>query len=1162
MVLLVLDGATNLLWATAQNSLNNKETIQALRLWTDEHNCMPKAIVGDEAFFQEDFLTYYRTHGIKECPCGSRTPWPNRAESAVRLFKRQWQIMFKNLEDDRFKGITIREAVKRTVWARNTQLTVSGYSPLEIATGRRPPDLLDIETSDPAQLSVDPLPEDKTQLELQRLALRAHQEARQAADLRHDMAKRTMPSDGPYKPGDKVFVWSSPVNANAITSKAWKKERWIRRTVISQEGAMVNVHVDNAVMRVNQSKVRRDHDEWHDVAVPGLDTSEPVPLAVEDEDDYEPDIAEYAEAYLGEQAHWFCQTGKCDVVELFSSNTGLSWHMARLNMKVGEPVDHKHGWSFNSKRKQNQVWKQLEKLDPEYVLITNPSPNSWKYSVFKFCLDVMKWQVDRGKGFLVIAPPDSGFAQFLAWKRFQKDRIKYHIGCFNLDMTNYCRCDPSIKNLRVYYNHDEDFDMLEPQHAFSREGKLWNDPQWKVLPSYLCSFIAQFTQLVPLRDMRQYFLFEDLLEHFDDGALCGTSMFLDREPECSCLLQDLHHVETSIPVPLKHILPQRFTTQLLVQTLRKIDQLPRSTEASVRESTDPRIIELIPGLQDVRKKTLPQMYFEGLQCVQRNLWKSESFVSTSEDAVLLIWNLVTMIMFTSCLCHSCIHIMNNSNSWMEYDRLFTRNDWCNQAESSRSSCSRRYTTKWWRSHSSRSAWWCSTKWGWDVEWWWTRYPLDDDNQPDYNTGPDPDDDDDQEYIIPDDYGPPPDDDLDMPGIQDSGEKHQPSSPSTPFSNPDIPIEEMLILDKMTILHQDLFQRQSLSEFKGTETDLNWFYWCFTKGKGKGDYQEAKGSITRSCSANFSSYSETHEYEDEGPSHDPTASSSHDNTIPLPTTTPTSFTPGDFCAASATAVFTRNTRIGIITTWWWWNRTIWNRRHSCFDWGWHCSASRKKMWTLNLTHQTTLIFVNVDGTVFVPLGPKIQAAPEFGSYDATGFKQFEQYLAKNGKKQPKAESVITQEVWKSMLRRSNKPSLKNSEVFWISLPWLSETRDIIRLITMSLADGCLPSRFDKDGQFKKFKARWVCRGFQDAQKYDLQTDSPTATRYGFRVASQHAASMYWDLLHLDLKTAFLQGETYDLDRRVIHVQLPTDIGLPPYLVGLCARSVYGLADAPR
>ena len=138
MMLLVLDGATNLLWATAQSSLNSKETIQALRLWTDENNCMPKAIVGDEAFFKDDFLTYYRNHGIRECPCGSRTPWPNRAETAVRLFKRQWQLMTKSLEDERFRGVTTREAVKRAVWARSTQLAMSGFSPLEIATGRGP----------------------------------------------------------------------------------------------------------------------------------------------------------------------------------------------------------------------------------------------------------------------------------------------------------------------------------------------------------------------------------------------------------------------------------------------------------------------------------------------------------------------------------------------------------------------------------------------------------------------------------------------------------------------------------------------------------------------------------------------------------------------------------------------------------------------------------------------------------------------------------------------------------------------------------------------------------------------------------------------------------------------------------------------------------------
>ena len=125
--------------------------------------------------------------------------------------------------------------------------------------------------------------------------------------------------------------------------------------------------------------------------------------------------------------------------------------------------------------------------------------------------------------FLVITPPDSGFAQFLTWKTYQNDRIKY-IGCLHIDMTNNCRCDPSIKNVRVYYNYEDDFELMEPKYAFSRDGKLWTDPQWNVLPSRLCSFIAHFTQLVPWNDMRQNFLIQDLLHYYDDGALCGASM--------------------------------------------------------------------------------------------------------------------------------------------------------------------------------------------------------------------------------------------------------------------------------------------------------------------------------------------------------------------------------------------------------------------------------------------------------------------------------------------------------------------------------------------------------------------------------------------------------------------------------------------------------------
>ena len=183
--------------------------------------------------------------------------------------------------------------------------------------------------------------------------------------------------------------------------------------------------------------------------------------------------------------------------------------MSRMNMKLGEPIDHKHDWSFNSKTTQYQVWNQLERLDPEYVLITYPSPNAWKHSTYQFCLEVMTWQISRGKWFLVITAPGSGFAHFR--KRYKldsrkKDTLKLYLGCLHIDMTKYCRCDPSIKELRVFYNHDYDFGLMETEYAFTTEGKLWNDPQWKVLPSRLCSFLARFTELVPMRDMKQNFL--------------------------------------------------------------------------------------------------------------------------------------------------------------------------------------------------------------------------------------------------------------------------------------------------------------------------------------------------------------------------------------------------------------------------------------------------------------------------------------------------------------------------------------------------------------------------------------------------------------------------------------------------------------------------------
>ena len=90
---------------------------------------------------------------------------------------------------------------------------------------------------------------------------------------------------------------------------------------------------------------------------------------------------------------------------------------------------------------------------------------------------------------------------------------------------------------------------------------------------------------------------------------------------------------------------------------------------------------------------------------------------------------------------------------------------------------------------------------------------------------------------------------------------------------------------------------------------------------------------------------------------------------------------------------------------------------------------------------------------------------------------------------------------------------------------------------------------------------MLRGFQDAQHWKLQTDAPTSTRPVFRLQCQAAAIHGYDIGHLDLRTAFLQGEEFDITRDVV-CQLPPEAGQPPYMGAKLKRPAYGLKDAPR
>ena len=63
-----------------------------------------------------------------------------------------------------------------------------------------------------------------------------------------------------------------------------------------------------------------------------------------------------------------------------------------------------------------------------------------------------------------------------------------------------------------------------------------------------------------------------------------------------------------------------------------------------------------------------------------------------------------------------------------------------------------------------------------------------------------------------------------------------------------------------------------------------------------------------------------------------------------------------------------------------------------------------------------------------------------------------------------------------------------------------------------------------------------------------------------MSCQMTACKSWDLFHKDLKTAFLQQQSYDVNRDVL-CQLPPEAGHPLYIVARLKKPAHGMNDAP-
>eukprot|EP00435_Cladocopium_sp_Y103_P069455 s1543_g33.t1 len=130
--LLLFDGATSLTTAYVVQNRSDATTILLLLEYFEAYQLNPKYIVADQAFMGPEMEDYYNRHNIRPISLGPGTPWPNRAEAAIRLFKKQANLMLVSLkEDPLLANIPYRQVLRQACISRNTMITHGGVTPLE-----------------------------------------------------------------------------------------------------------------------------------------------------------------------------------------------------------------------------------------------------------------------------------------------------------------------------------------------------------------------------------------------------------------------------------------------------------------------------------------------------------------------------------------------------------------------------------------------------------------------------------------------------------------------------------------------------------------------------------------------------------------------------------------------------------------------------------------------------------------------------------------------------------------------------------------------------------------------------------------------------------------------------------------------------------------------
>ena len=216
----------------------------------------PKAICADMAFYHpHDMQAFYRMHNVKRLTTGPHTPWPNRAEMVYRLFKKFLSALVdtasKNLDKTTLSQITPAQLTRKAATIRNTQVTLSGKTPMELLMGRRPRDLMDSASMNPEQLTSTPTKQDLLDEEVPKLAMKTELEVRQREDIRRDLADRMHFASADLRERESISHWQEDPSK---IQQGRKSGRGLKVEILAVKGSVVVISAGASIFQVISSK--------------------------------------------------------------------------------------------------------------------------------------------------------------------------------------------------------------------------------------------------------------------------------------------------------------------------------------------------------------------------------------------------------------------------------------------------------------------------------------------------------------------------------------------------------------------------------------------------------------------------------------------------------------------------------------------------------------------------------------------------------------------------------------------------------------------------------------------------------------------------------------------------------------------------------------------